>query len=80
MTSFDGMNLPSTLTDLYIGGNSFTSLADASFTDNLTLLYVHNLPLKSLSDATLPDSIQYLYVQLWCSLLSWQPLTRCGHL
>lgn len=57
------MSLPSSLTDLYVGGNKFTSLS-GSFPSTLKLLYVHDLPLKnSLADATLSDSIAYLYVQ-----------------
>lgn len=57
------MSLPSSLTDLYVGGNKFTSLS-GSFPSTLKLLYVHDLPLKnSLTDATLSSSIAYLYVQ-----------------
>lgn len=54
------MSLPATLTELYVGGNKFTSLSGATFPSTLKLLYVHNLPLKTLSDATLADSIAYL--------------------
>lgn len=57
------MTLPSSLTDLYVGGNKFTSLS-GSFPSTLKLLYVHDLPLKnSLADATLSSSIVLLYVQ-----------------
>lgn len=56
------MNLPTSLQQLYIGGNMFTSLSGASFPSALSLLYAHNLPLKSLDGATFPSSIEYLYV------------------
>lgn len=81
--SFDGLSLPSTVTDLYVGGNKITSLK-GTFPNTLKLLYVHDLPLAaSLSDATLSNSIAYLCVTVcvfvW-SLESNEALTRLSPL
>lgn len=65
------MNLPPTLTDLYVGGNKFTKL-NGAFPNTLKLLYVHDLPLAaSLADSTIPPSVVMLYVKSWalkCSI------------
>jgi Leucine-rich repeat (LRR) protein len=62
--TFDGMNLPSTLTELWLGGNLFESLAGVEFPSSLSLLYVHDLPLSSVMGVSFPASIKNLYESL----------------